>query len=151
MQKARGYQKLPTVFKAQFDAEPLAIARRSLANVQRRIEQPPAPAAHQFGLGMWRGLEMQAPDGAHLRRQRMVVLHEIEMQPLTGQRAFVPALAEKPPRITKSARCQNHRAGKGGLYQHSYLMENHGSVPQFQRSLTTPATRVTPACPKSAL
>ena len=54
---------------------------------------------------------MQPAHSADLRRQRVIVLHEIKVQPRVPHPLLVPAFAEKPLMIAKPRRGQHHNTG----------------------------------------
>lgn len=64
------------VFGAELRPDPLAMGRRSVADIDRDVIDAPSDAAHQLVLTAWRRLEMQAAQGKGRRGIGVVVLHE---------------------------------------------------------------------------
>ena len=115
VQEPRRHQQLPAVLEAQLLADPLAPGRAALADVDRHVEQRAAPAAHQLVLGMGRRLEMQPADRAGHARERMVVLHEIEIEAPFRHPRPVPAFAEEAAVVAEPARAEHQHVWNGGL------------------------------------
>lgn len=61
----------------QFGTNPLAIGRRSLADVHRDVEDATSNASHQLVLPVRRRLIVQAPQRVGWYRKRVIVPHEI--------------------------------------------------------------------------
>src|SRR6056297_795365 len=112
MREPDRHQKLSTVLKAELGAHPLAEGRAAFADVDRHIEKRAAPAPNQLGLRMRRRLKMQAAYRARPPRERMIVLHKVDFDPVRGQCCTVPAFAEKAARIAVPRGCENKHAVK---------------------------------------
>ncbi len=91
---------------------------RSLAGllVDGDVEERSLAAAHQLVLGMGRGLEVQPADRADLGRERMVVLAELDIDPLFGQCLAAVAFGEKPTVIAEPARGDQPDARQRGIF-----------------------------------
>ena len=58
---------------------------------------------------------MQPPHGADLSRDGVVVLHKINLDPVSGQCLAVLAFAEEPTGVAETAGLQQQHTGQGGL------------------------------------
>ena len=105
-------QQLLAILETQLRAEPSPEGGASGPDVHGDVKEPPLAAAHQLGLCMRQGLKMQASHGTHGGGQVMVVLHEIKLNPVLGQKALVPAFGKETPSVTKAERGQNLQSRK---------------------------------------
>src|SRR5690606_19597455 len=113
--------QLAMIVLAQLDTGPAPETRRAAAQVNRHVEHPPAYDAHQLALGL---LQLVVQPAQHTaRRARVVVLHEIDIEPgqLT-EGARVPALEEKAARVAEHLGLEQQHLGQcsgGRLHQNT--------------------------------
>ena len=93
--KADRHQDLVPFLGRDFRTDPLAVGRRAMADVDGDVEDPAAHNPQQLVLSEWRKLEMQAAQHPRCRRQRVVVLHEIQMKVGCFERRFAVGLGEE--------------------------------------------------------
>ena len=86
VREADRHEELRPVLGRNLGGDVAAEGRRAAPQIDRDVEDAPARHPDQLGLGVRRGLEMQAADRARLRRARMIVLDEFEVDAGGGQR-----------------------------------------------------------------
>ena len=104
MGKAARDQELPVVAIGQEVAFPLLVGRRTLANVNDHVQNGPGNDADQLGLGGLAPLEVEAPQYAGLGRERLVVLHEIKVDPGRLEVAVGVGFFEEAPPVAENGR-----------------------------------------------
>ena len=107
MQEALGDEKLQTVLRAQLDPVPLPEGRRPAPRIDRHVEEPSAPATHELGLRMGRRLKMKPAKRARLGRDRMVVLHEYDIETGFSHPFRVPGFTKETTRISEPLRLED--------------------------------------------
>ena len=77
-----------------------AISRRAPAQVDNDVEYRPARHTHQLVLGEGRCLKMQAAHRSLISRVRVVILHEVDVDPSCNKCLFVVRLGKEATLIT---------------------------------------------------
>ncbi len=82
------------------------VGRRSPPDVDRDIEDRSGADPDELGLGGWRKLEMQAAHDAAIDRQRKILLHKRNLDPVLAQRRLAKDLGEETAQIVVADRPQ---------------------------------------------
>ena len=104
MGKALRYQELPVVASSQEVAFPLLVGRRALADVDDHVQYRPGDDPDQLGLRRFSALEVQPPQDAGLRRQRVVVLNEVKVDPSGLEVAVGVTFGKETPVVAEDGR-----------------------------------------------
>jgi hypothetical protein len=83
----------------QLDSDVPAIGRRPAAEIHRHIDHRAGRDPQQLGLGGGRGLEMEAAHDIGRRGKRLVVLHELDLDPVLAQHIEAEQFGEKTARV----------------------------------------------------
>src|SRR5690606_6126557 len=97
--KAYGNENLIPFRSRNFNADPSAVVRGSLADVDHDVVNCSAHHAHELRLRARRGLEMQTTERSNFYCQRMIVLHKLETEACTGKYSAVPSFREETAKI----------------------------------------------------
>lgn len=84
-----GNKRLITFFRAEFDADPLPVCRRTCADIDSDIENRAAENTSQFCLGHRRCLQMQSAQRSDFAAERVIVLDKVGVDAAGGPRFLV--------------------------------------------------------------
>ena len=77
MRKPSWHEKRQPVFAIELNAVVVGKRRGVVSQVDDYIEDCSLGAAHEFGLFVWRALEMQTPESSTLLIKGDIALHEV--------------------------------------------------------------------------
>ena len=101
MGKSPGDEKLLLVFSGELHTYPLAVLRRTLADIHRHIKNPAPGATDHLGLAHGVLLIVQPTQDALLGRVGLVVLDKLHLEPSLLQLPLGPAFHKPATSITK--------------------------------------------------
>lgn len=113
MGKTARHEETVAVLGGERGGDPATIGRRALAEIDGNVENGAAHDAHELGLGGRWGLEMEAADRADLTRERLIILHEGNVQASFRQHGRTERLHEVAPRVLEPARLEEENVGDG--------------------------------------
>ncbi|MNV56610.1 hypothetical protein D3C71_1489030 [compost metagenome] len=101
MGEAFGNEQLLLVLSGEFQAEPFAVARATLTDVNGHIKNAAARTPYQLALRFGVQLEMQAAKRAFYRRIRLIILHKILVNAMLEKFGFGVRLHKPSAMVAK--------------------------------------------------
>jgi hypothetical protein len=124
--EADGYEDLIPAVGRDHRRAPLAVGGRTRAQIHGDIQDGTAHYTHQLVLCEGWDLKVQAPHGAGLGREGVVVLHEVEVYAGRRQCLAAVGLGEEAPSIAVLTRVQKPYGRDGERFNKTvHALQNH--------------------------